>query len=243
MSNGVAVVIVGVARGGTSFVASICAHLGIPMGRRGPRFEHRYLQRAVLKDDWEAVEKIATVTSEHLPLWGWKMPLLIDKLREVSKVVPACKYICVVRNPVGLLPRRVDKSDTQGAAYTINRALNHYLNATQFFKSTKSPVLFLNFDHARLNVEDAVSEIAEFCGIKDIVPRDIVAKIDADQAAYKKGEKGIELNEPMADRDHPLSKAVRKIARRHDLIDAPADLIVREQDENAMVRLPTEKSE
>lgn len=217
-AKGGAILITGVARGGTSYAASVCSHLGIDLGRGGPRYENPFLQRAVVKEDWEAVEKISHELSAAMPLWGWKLPAIVSHLARIDGIVTNPRYIFVIRNAVGTIPRRAADGSRSLAGRTLSRVCDHYRDIGMFVRETGAPCLLLNFEAAIARPEEAVLQVADFCGVECADPSEVARQVALDADAYKAGD-GAKSNRQgvLYDPSHALYKKVRKIAKLHGI--------------------------
>lgn len=181
------IVITGVARGGTSFAASICSHLGIDMCRGGPRYENPFLQRAVVRGDWIATEQLVRTVARHLPVWGWKLPALIEHLDRIEALVPNPRFVFVIRNPIATLGRRDALADRRTSGQVLHRVLRHYDRVAAFCKRSSSPCLLFDYDQALRDVPYAVSALAQFCGVACADAKGVADEVAADAVRYRGG--------------------------------------------------------
>ena len=159
------IIIVGVARGGTSLPASICHHLGIWMGKMGPRYENPYLQWAVHANRWDVVEKLVNEICAAKDFWGWKLPKLIDHLELIDDTLPVKGYIFVKKN-INSVARRKSKFDPNAYDINVERIKKQYLKIDEFARSRSENCLILDYENIMDNLELAVNKIAELNNIK-----------------------------------------------------------------------------
>jgi hypothetical protein len=168
------IIITGAARGGTSFAASICHHIGVPMGRPGPRYENPYLQRAVLLGAWDVVEMLVAEISEELPLWGWKLPALMRHLQRVAGLVRAPHFILIFKNPLALSAR----------GKRLTSTLQWYRKMAEFAQSTRAPTLLVSYEGAMSDMPTTIRTFADFCGIAAEDPGYVASQVAQDKRLY-----------------------------------------------------------
>lgn len=222
------IVVTGLARGGTSYAASLCRHLGVPMGRGAPRYEHPYLQRAVLAGNWEAVEAIARAQDAHLPLWGWKLPLLVEHLPRLDVLLTRPRYVLVFKNPLSASQRKFGEGDAAGVARSLRRSLKAFRAMTDFAETTPAPCLLIDLEQALRTPLESVDRLAAFIGRPAADQALVAARVADDAGLYAahadEGDGANVLGEdpdPLYDPAHRLGPAVRAVARRYGVYDAP----------------------
>lgn len=182
------IVITGVARGGTSLVASICHHLGIPMGKSGPRYENPWLQRAVLASNLGAMQTFIDVINNHWLVWGWKLPALTNHLEAIQDCVRNPHLIFVFKDPSAVAFRKTQVRTLQDSAVFVKhvgRALAHYQRMQKFAAQSGARCLLVSFERAAKDMPGAVSEIAEFCGISNPDIKSVVEGAARDSLDYR----------------------------------------------------------
>lgn len=200
------IIVTGVARGGTSLIASICHHLGIPMGRGGPRYENRYLQRAVLANRWDVVSLLLAEIRVAQPLWGWKLPALVNNLPRVEALIPDARYLFVFKDVVSVARR---KASTNGdMARIIGNAVRSYRNVTDFVAASRPPCMLLSYEAIASDMPHWIREIARFCEIGADDPQAVAARVNLDAEAYRGA---VRQSLPWTDLDERL----RAICREH----------------------------
>jgi hypothetical protein len=100
------VVVLGVARSGTSMVASVLEALGIQMGEKlGPVFEDVSLSKAIEQRDLERLSDILVKRDSQHSIWGWKRPSAL-KYYDVWKDRFRNPYvIAIFRDPFAIANR------------------------------------------------------------------------------------------------------------------------------------------
>lgn len=181
------VIVSGAARGGTSLAAALCHHLGIPMGKGGPRYENPYLQWAALAGRWDVVEELAIEISREQPLWGWKLPALHQHLDRVSLLVPNPRFVFITKDVGAIANRRNRSGDPSQLPKYISRALRVYSNLAKFADRGTHPVLFLSYELVMRDITAAARELADFVGVEPSSLADVERNIMEDHVHYRTG--------------------------------------------------------
>jgi len=156
------IVIMGVARGGTSMVAGTVRELGIFLGDRLGE-NHEDPQFLPLEVD-KILEVISRRNGEH-KTWGWKMPHSLQYIEQIQSDLRNPHYILVWRNTLATAISQVNRSDSN-----INNALEYSSNRLQeMIEKTKllnGPVLLVNYEQAINHKDDFIGTLAEFVGVE-----------------------------------------------------------------------------
>ncbi|MEJ5992456.1 sulfotransferase [Ramlibacter sp. PS3R-8] len=177
-STSKAVVVVGVARGGTSMVAGSMMHLGVFMGDRAnpPVFEDMRLSTAFEQKDWEAAKAVAAAYSGSHAVWGWKRPWSVDHLDDVHRVLDAPRYIFVYKDVMSIAQRNTI-SMLSDLLPGMDKAMQQYAKTLAFLRARPVRAMLVSYEKAMADPAHFVRELARFCGVE---PRE--EQLDAAQA-------------------------------------------------------------
>ncbi|MQT15279.1 hypothetical protein [Segnochrobactrum spirostomi] len=152
--------VLGVARTGTSLVSGMLRELGVFMGARAHGLKHE--QDFILPDDDYStiIEKIERMNSEH-QIWGWKSPMSLFFYQ---------KFIHHLRNPHIIITFRNPLSAALSAAKYNNTplevALSDYNDVMSsvyaLIERSYFPTALFNFEAAQRDIEGAVDGLARF---------------------------------------------------------------------------------
>ncbi|MBO6505188.1 MAG: hypothetical protein JJ850_10285 [Kordiimonadaceae bacterium] len=156
------IVILGVARGGTSMVAGAAREMGIDLGQHlGENHEDR---RFLSKDLKDVRERIA-VRNAEAETWGWKMPHSLEYIEQIEGELRNPHIVLVWRNTLASAISQVNRSDAD-----IHTALrfssNRLMEMVQKVKLLNSPTLLINYDAAIKDKEEFLTTYAEFMGVE-----------------------------------------------------------------------------
>jgi hypothetical protein len=129
LTQGTAIIIVGVNRGGTSAVAASLNSLGIFLGDfwQEPNYEDIILAKAFRNGSWKTFEnKISEYEDKHR-IFGWKLPDVTQKLFKINRIIKNPKYIFIFRDICSI-------SNRMNSALNINH-LEGMLYANQQYKN------------------------------------------------------------------------------------------------------------
>lgn len=157
------IVVLGVARGGTSMVASVLERLGIFLGDQAvaPVYEDVRLATALEASDAELVRGIVDEYDAAHPVWGFKRPGAIDYLERLHASLRSPVYLVVFRDVLGIANRNVlsMKSD---AFKSMRNALGQYTQLLQFLETHTPSALLLSNEKALVRPHHFVQEVASW---------------------------------------------------------------------------------
>lgn len=183
MKLGSPIIITGVARGGTSLVAGMCHHLGLPLGKGGPRYENPYLQWAATQEKWDAVAKMGEILSAHHEVWGWKLPALHRRLDLVHEIFPQSRFIMVFKDPVSVSLRKV--SSSADSMVRLDRTVGAYKLMSSFSRANSNICHVFSYSNILESFDGEVVRISEIVGSDRVDPHEIRRKIDEDYVRYQ----------------------------------------------------------
>lgn len=207
------IIVLGVARGGTSMIAAVLDKLGVFMGDAiAPVFEDRALSVAVEKRDKAKIERIISERNGRFPVWGWKRPSSINHIGKLEARFRNPVYVVVFRD-VFSIANRNRLSVSADVLDNMRRSLDQYAKLTDFIGESTAPCMLVSYDKALAHRQAFVEHLAQFVGTED--PRSIRAAIEcirADSPKYLDATRNTKslgrLQEVRADR-------VSGWARRH----------------------------
>lgn len=183
----VSLLITGVARGGTSFAASVCHHLGVDLGRLGPRYENQKLAKALLAGDFEKLRERLLAPRDPGMAFGWKLPAMNAHLDAVAAMVENARFIFILRDPVAVSLRKQLSPETKGNPFRDARSVIGALGRIcAFADHAKRPCLLLSYEKGLTNPLGAVQDLADFIG-RAVTTEEAVTIADAvarDQTTY-----------------------------------------------------------
>ena len=184
----ISLLITGLARGGTSWAASVCHHLGVDLGRKGPRYENQKLAKALMAGEMSEVRRLlAKPTASGRPA-GWKLPALNYHLEAVSALLDKPRLIFVCRDPVAVALRKQRTEQTAGDPMRdVQRNVEALLRMADFAKRVRHPCLFISYEKGMATQAEAVTDIAEFLGSPVTQERaeEVVRVVADDQQGYR----------------------------------------------------------
>lgn len=184
----IGLIITGVARGGTSFAASVCHHLGVNLGGGTPRYENRKLARFLFAGDHKKLWRRATFPRDPATGHGWKLPALNAHLDETAANLPDARFILIMRDPVATSLRKQISKETRGNPLQDAEnivAANERLCA--FARRSRRACLMLSYEKGLISPLDAICDVAEFVGraLTAEAAQALAEAIRTDQEQYK----------------------------------------------------------
>ncbi|WP_444921191.1 hypothetical protein ACJJID_01575 [Microbulbifer sp. CnH-101-G] len=160
------VVVIGVARGGTSIVAGALHALGLHMGDRchAPVYEDLRLSLAF---EGRGEEQLVDVVREYnatYNVWGWKRPSILNQAKMVESKLRNPQFIFVFRDLFSVANRN-SISMKQDIKHGLRNALDDYSLMLDFLEKTKCPTMMVSSDKLIRHKEDFVKELIIFTGL------------------------------------------------------------------------------
>lgn len=162
------IIVVGVARSGTSMVAGALHALGVPMGESSNDvvFEDRDLAGVFEGGGGaRALEELLRERDRQNPIWGWKRPAAFHYLRPHLDRFRNPTVIATFRDVLAISMRNaisVKSEVLKGlkAAHRETRAL------LDFVAALKTPAMLVSYEKALFNPTDFAAALAEFAGLE-----------------------------------------------------------------------------
>jgi hypothetical protein len=161
------VIVLGVARGGTSMVAGALHHLGVSMGEKlSAVYEDLVLSGAVEQDRIEDIASIIAHRNAAHSIWGWKRPSAIKHAEAWHGKFRNPFYVVVFRDLFAIANRnRISMlSDVVVNMRDANRQFKLILD---FIAGLKEPMLLVSYEKAMIDPQYFVSNLRDFVGTGD----------------------------------------------------------------------------
>lgn len=175
------IVVLGVARGGTSLISGLLDLAGIDMGNailanhEDPEFVFHSGDRRVFHGDrkQEALAKVSEIIAKRnaeKKVWGWKDPLALHYLGGVADKLRNPYVVLVVRNlvSVALSEFKRNKLAFSECAFLSKQQLTlvEYSLIYEMLAQTHFPTLIMEYEKVIKYPEEAVNELCAFIGQK-----------------------------------------------------------------------------
>jgi len=160
------VVVLGVARGGTTMVASVLQALGVYMGEKlGSVLEDINLSQAVETRDMNAVQTIVSQRNSTFPVWGWKRPAAVEYSDIWMNSFRNPYIIAVFRDPFAISNRnRI--SMLNDLFQDMERSVQHLEVLTKFLRKQECPLLLCSYEKVLASPETFVKAVDSFLDLK-----------------------------------------------------------------------------
>ncbi len=157
-------VVIGVARGGTSMVAGILHHLGVNLhAAKNPVYEDIHIAAAFEELSCEALTETINRCNQA-DQWAWKRPKAIDYLPLVEAQLRNPRFIFVFRD-IFAIANRNEISMGSDILPLMNNALEQYAKAVAFMGETSAPCLLCSGEKLTRYPGQVIKAIANFSGI------------------------------------------------------------------------------
>jgi|SaaInlStandDraft_4_1057021.scaffolds.fasta_scaffold02872_3 hypothetical protein len=160
------IIVVGVARGGTSIVAGSLKHLGLFMGNASdPVFEDTRLSLAFEKQSKEKFEAVIADYNNKHDIWAWKRPSSLNELPHIAKKLRNPHFIFVFRDLLSVANRN-KISMKHGLVGSLEAAFNDYKKIVNFIKKTSHPALLVSSEKTVKYKENFIGSLIAFADLK-----------------------------------------------------------------------------
>lgn len=181
--------ITGVPRSGTSFLASVVGRLGVPQSR-GPgdkvsgHGEHVGLRDAFGgRRDAEFRSIVAEFDAAH-PTWAWKLPAMKADLDWVADRVRNPCFVFTFKEPLSVAMRKVSTGHDTDLEENFNKIFEGYVRLLQFARATPRPVLLVSYDKALRQFDECVAAVARFAGVPEWDLDEVERGVREDESRY-----------------------------------------------------------
>lgn len=166
------VVVLGVARGGTTMVASVLQALGVPMGEKlGPVLEDTELSQAIeTRDVARLTDLVASRNAAHQK-WGWKRPSAIE-YHDVWRDSFRNPYIIAIFRDPFAIANRNRISMLSDVFESMEQAVNRLGTLVRFLREQKGPLLLCSYEKVLLSPEIFVDAVSDFLDLNASESRD-----------------------------------------------------------------------
>lgn len=167
-SNNCTVVVLGIARTGTTMVANVLQNLGVDMGRKGGVvFEDMDVFKKLENDELIEFEQLVEHKNQEFEKWGWKRPRSIDYISKFESKIRNPHYIIPFRDLMAVAKRNSMAVEVDVVKNLVSTYRLGYSKVIKFIETNKKPLLLCSYEKAITLKENFVKEIADFVGVKD----------------------------------------------------------------------------
>lgn len=160
------VIVVGVARGGTSFLSGVLHKLGVFMGDQAcaPVYEDVRLAQAFEAGNLDNAKTIIEEYNGRYNIWGFKRPVSVGYLNRLVKIVENPVFLFIFRDIFSIANRNKISMDLDFIS-GLERALDHYSKIISFIKTQQPCGFSMSYEKAFEHKEKVVDGLIEFLEI------------------------------------------------------------------------------
>lgn len=179
------VIILGVARSGTTMPATALHELGVFLGDAFGMgvFEDQRMARALEKNS-EPVDDVIRDYNKH-DVWGFKRPMAFQSIGPYLHLFRNPRFVVMFRDPVAISVRNHASLGGKFLTY-FPPTIRQLVELSDFVIQQKYPIMAVSYEKAVAEPSAFLSGLAEFCGVP--VPKDkeaeIVGKLHNGPEAY-----------------------------------------------------------
>jgi hypothetical protein len=163
------IIVLGVARSGTTMIAGALHHLGIDVGmgeKPNTVFEDVALAKAMENRDDAALRSLIEQRNAAHKIWGWKRPSTLDYIQRVQGFFRNPEYLIIFRD-IFAIANRNRISVRSDMLTNMEDSLRRYRDMLAFIKACRSRAMLISYEKAMLNAGDFVEALARHLGVED----------------------------------------------------------------------------
>lgn len=200
-------IVIGVARGGTSLIAGALSHMGVFMGKAGePVFEDVHLAHAFEAKRYRQASKIITDYNEAHAIWGFKRPASIRYIKRLVKSVRNPVFLIIFKDLFAIANRN-KISMKLGIIPGLNKAMKDYNAIIGLVNKRYGDMYLFSYEKVMQNKMLLIEALAKVAGkeCSDDLTQKILTFIEPDSPHYLKNTR---LNKVMGRVDHQWKQTV-----------------------------------
>jgi len=162
-------IVLGVARSGTTMVSGALHHLGIDMGMGGKPntvYEDVALSEAVEGKDTNRLKSLIAQKNAERKVWGWKRPSAYEHIERVKRQFRNPEFLVIFRDVFAIANRnRISvRSDLlANMAHTVEQ----YRQLMAIISKSNERMALISYEKAMLNPGRFVGQLAAYAGVSD----------------------------------------------------------------------------
>lgn len=167
MSEGEAIIVIGINRGGTSAVAASLHSAGIFLGddTYSPIYEDPVLAKAFIAKDWKMFTSVVNDYSQRHKIFGWKLPDAIHDLKRVDKLFSKKKYIFVFRDLYAIAMRK-EQALNQDTMKSMIDATMTYREVLKFIQQKDLNFMMVSYEKMLTEPQKYAENLIHFVGLE-----------------------------------------------------------------------------
>lgn len=181
-------IVIGVARGGTSLIAGALSHMGVFMGKAGePVFEDVHLAHAFEARRYRQARQIISDYNGSHDIWGFKRPASIRYIKRLVKSVRHPVFLIIFKDLFAIANRN-KISMKLGIIPGLNKAMKDYNAIVGLVNKRYGDMYLFSYEKVMNNKMLLIEELAKIAGkeCSDDLAQKVMAFIEPDSPHYLK---------------------------------------------------------
>ncbi len=160
------IIVVGVARSGTSMVAGVLDKLGVFLGEKSGKavFEDVEIAKAIREKDVKTLRAIIEKNDQAGEVWGFKRPEVFDVLPNYLAMFRNPRIVAIFRDPISIAKRN-EISMHSDFIDELERAAKRTVALVSFVKHQKVPLMLVSYEKALFEPAGFLDTLTSFCGL------------------------------------------------------------------------------
>ena len=164
------VIVLGIARSGTTMLAEILSSIGIFMGEKlGVVKEDIELANAIEKKDLEKAKRLINIRNKNYNMWGWKRPEAFEYYHLWKGLFRNPYIIIIFRDPLSVALRNMKSMNLD-----LMEGLNFYkiklfklIDFIEKVNRENIPIMLISYEKALLNSREFLEALFDFLDLND----------------------------------------------------------------------------
>ncbi|WP_319496825.1 sulfotransferase [uncultured Cohaesibacter sp.] len=181
------IIVLGVARSGTSMIAAVLQKLGVFMGSeaRSSVVEDVRLSKAMENGSAKDIKAVIAAYNEEHDVWAFKRPEAFVYLKKYLSLFRNPRVVVVFRDPVAIAMRNQISMHMEFLDQ-LERSAKKTHELVGFVKSLDCPTMVVSYEKALYNPDHFIEKLVEFTGLQcdEAVRKDALAVVENGPEQY-----------------------------------------------------------
>ena len=159
------VIVLGIARSGTTMLAEILSSIGIFMGEKlGAVKEDVELANMIEREELEKAKHLINIRNQYYDIWGWKRPEAFEYY-DLWKDLFRNPYIIIIfRDPLSVALRNMKSMnlDVMKGLNLYQKKLSRLIYFIDKIKEENIPIMLISYEKALLNAKEFLENLFDF---------------------------------------------------------------------------------
>ncbi len=216
------VVVIGVARSGTSMIANVLDQMGVYLGDQKDKavFEDVEISKALEQNNISEFKHLIEKRNSKYKIWGWKRPSSFDSIDTILKHVRNPHFVIVFRDPLAISMRN-KISMKLDLLENLKQTQEKYLEIIEFIQNTTSPCILISYEKAMFKKLKFIISLGKFLDLNIVQAKalKISESVRADKPLYLANTTTLKIVGSCHLRENTIKGKVRFVHKPNEKVD------------------------